>query len=339
MRMKTRKPSGYLNLMRIIFSTLFSIFVITALNGCFFYSDNEKRWDLEPKGTTSFALSRDARFALLYSKQHHLVLWDLENSQKLAELGEQDPQASTVSRIRISDNGRYAITASQDNFAVWDLAWTQAEGLWSISDGQIRDVDIANNGEQVLLGLSNGKAIYVNLVTGRRMEFLAHQEKVNSVALSPNGRFALSGGNDHKANFWDTKTGQILATFEHEQRVNRVALQRDGKYAFSSDGGNQAEVWDLRTGQSISQLKSFSRQLIFSTARFSNDGKYLVTGTPSSRVMVWDTQSGKRVDSFEVDALKDTRPPRAVVYDAAFDEHNRVITGSSAGIAQAWKLD
>ncbi|KJY81592.1 lipoprotein [Vibrio galatheae] len=325
--------------MRIIFNSILIVIVISALNGCFFSTHDNQRWTIEPKGTTSFALSRDARFALLYSKEHQLVLWDLNESQELAALGAQDPQASTVSRIRISDNGRFAITATQINFAVWDLAWTQAEGLWSISDGLIRDVDIASNGDQVLLGLSNGKAIYVNLVTGRRLEFLAHNEKVNSVALSPNGRFALTGGNDYKAHLWDTNSGQILKTFEHEQRVNRVALQRDGKYAFTSDGGNQAIIWDLTTGKSLSKLSSFSRQLIFSTARFSDDGQYLVTGTPSSRIMIWQTDTGKRVDGFEAEPLKDTRPPRAVVYDAAFDSQNRVISGTSAGIAQAWQVD
>ncbi|MEZ8826946.1 WD40 repeat domain-containing protein [Vibrio amylolyticus] len=325
--------------MRNILHSILYGFVILALNGCFFSSKNDQRWELEPKGSTSFALSRDARFALIYSKEHHLVLWDLLEDEQLAQLGQQDAQANTVSRIRISDSGRYAITASQINFAVWDLSWTQAEGLWSISDGLIRDVDISSNGEQVLLGLSNGKAIYVNLVTGRRLEFLAHQEKINSVALSPNGRFALSGGNDYKAYLWDTETGQILHTFEHEQRVIRVALQRDGLLAFSSDGGNQAIVWDLKTGQEQTSLSSFSRQLIFSTARFSNDGSKLITGTPSSRVMVWDTETGKRIDGFEAEPLKDARPPRAVVYDAAFDNKQRVVSGTSAGIAQAWKLD
>lgn len=325
--------------MRIIFNSLFILIVISALNGCFFSTQDAQRWTIEPQGTTSFALSRDARFALLYSKEHQLVLWDLIESQELASLGAQDPQSSTVSRIRISDNGRFAVTATQINFAVWDLAWTQAEGLWSISDGLIRDVDIASNGDQVLLGLSNGKAIYVNLVTGRRLEFLAHNEKVNSVALSPNGRFALSGGNDYKAYLWNTETGQILQTFEHEQRVNRVALHRDGKLAFTSDGGNQARVWEIPSGNEVSQLSSFSRQLIFSSARFSDDGLHLVTGTPSSRIMVWDTQTGKKVDGFEAEPLKDTRPPRAVVYDAAFDSENRVISGTSAGIAQAWDVD
>ncbi|MBJ7019451.1 WD40 repeat domain-containing protein, partial [Vibrio cholerae] len=83
---------------------------------------------------------------------------------------------------------------------------------------------LSSDGKQVLLGVTNGKAIYVDLVSGRRMEFLAHREKVNSVALSANGRYALTGGNDYHAYLWDTKTGQIIRQFEHEQRVNRVTL-------------------------------------------------------------------------------------------------------------------
>ncbi|MFA0502266.1 WD40 repeat domain-containing protein, partial [Vibrio sp. 10N.222.46.A1] len=198
---------------------------------------------------------------------------------------------------------------------------------------------ISSNGEKVLLGLSNGKAIYVDLVTGRRLEFLAHREKVNSVSLSSNGRYALSGGNDYKAYLWDTESGLVLRTFEHEQRVVRVALQRDGELAFTSDGGNQAMIWDLETGEPQAQLQSWSRQLIFSSARFSDDGSMLVTGTPSSQVSVWNTQDGKRISRHDAEPLKDARPPRAVVYDAAFDDKNRVISGTSAGIAQAWNVD
>ncbi|WED23262.1 hypothetical protein L3Q72_01280 [Vibrio sp. JC009] len=315
------------------------LFVISMLNGCFFSSQDDQKWVLEPNGSTSFALSRDGRFALLYSKEKQLLLWDLKEEKQLAALGKQDPDGNVVSHIRISDNGRYAVTATQLNFAVWDLAWTQAQGLWSISDGLIRDIDISSNGEQVLLGLSNGKAIYVNLVTGRRMEFLAHREKVNTVALSANGKFALSGGNDYKAYLWDTDTGQALYMFEHDARINRVALHRDGKLALTSDGANDSFIWDLSDGSKITALKSLSRQLIFSTARFSDDSNSLVTGTPSGRVMLWDTKSGKRTDGWEVEPLKDTRPPRAVVYDAAFDHQNRIISATSAGIAQAWKIE
>lgn len=325
--------------MRRIYQSICYLLVILMLSGCFFADQAEQQWNLAPEGSTAFGLSRDGRFALIYSKQQLLVLWDLQEDKKLSDLGAQDPQASPVSKIRIADTGRYAITASQNNFAVWDLAWTQAKGLWSITDGLIRDVDLSSDGEQVLLGLTNGKAIYVDLVSGRRMEFLAHREKVNSVALSANGRYALTGGNDYRAYLWDTKTGQILRQFDHEQRVNRVALQREGKFAFTSDDGNQALIWDLTSQNKPIQLRSFRRQLVFSTARFSDDGKKLITGTPSGLVEVWSSQDGKKIASFESATKKDSGPAQAVVYDATFDTQQRAVAGSSAGIAQAWRVE
>ncbi|MGX9419448.1 WD40 repeat domain-containing protein [Vibrio sp. WJH972] len=324
----------------LTFSRYLIISVVSAmLNGCFLSAPPDQTWSITPSGATAFGLSRDARFAITFSQEQQLRLWDLVKNKELANLGALDQESSPVQHIRISDNKRYAITAGTNNFAVWDLAWSQATGLWSVADGTIRDIDISSDGEQVLMGLSNGKAIYLDLVNGRRLEFLAHQEKVNTVALSANGRYALTGGNDYFAYLWDTQTGQVVRSYEHEQRVVRVALQRKGKLAFTSDGGNQAKIWDISRGEELSQLNSFARQLIFSTARFSDDGKYLVTGTPSSKVTIWQVQSGNKLDSFEATPTKDTRPPRAVVYDAAFDNDGRVISATSAGIAEAWKFE
>lgn len=326
-------------MMRIISHSVICLIVISLLNGCFFQTTATKEWPLAPEGSSSLALSRDARFALLYSKQQHLQLWDLEQNKLLAKLGIQDPEQNIISLIRFSDNARFAITATQTNFAIWDLAWSQSKGLWSISDGLIQDIAISDQGTLVLIGLSNGKAIFVDLVTGRRLEFLAHQEKVNSVALSPNGRYALSGGNDHNAYFWDTESGQIIHRFQHKQRVGNTELQRDGLLALTSDSGNNAIIWNLTTGKQQAKLSSWHRQLIFSSARFSDDGSKLATGTPSSRLMVWDTSNGSLIDSYQVTMLKHVRPPRGVVYDAAFNNAQTVVSASSAGIVQAWEID
>ena len=260
------------------FSRYLTIAIVSALlNGCLFSQRPVQTWQISPAGATAFGLSRDARFAITFSQEQQLRLWDLAENKELANLGELDQESNAVEHIRISDNKRYAVTAGQTNFAVWDLAWSQATGLWSISDGTIRDIDISSDGEQILMGLSNGKAIYVDLVNGRRLEFLAHREKVNSVAISANGRYALTGGNDYFAYLWDTQTGQVIRRYEHEQRVVRVALHRKGKLAFTSDGGNQARIWDISNGEEVSQLSSFARQLKFSSARFSDDGQFLVT--------------------------------------------------------------
>ncbi|MGF1761636.1 hypothetical protein L4D76_27795 [Photobacterium sagamiensis] len=325
--------------MRKIFHRISIILALILLSGCFFSGSEIKRWVLAPEGATSFSLSRDGRFALFNSAQQGIVLWDLQQNKRLADFGSQDPHHNTVLSSTISDNNRYAITATAQNFAVWDLAWGQSEGLWSISDGIIRDVDIANNGQHVVLGLSNGKALYIDLGTGRRLEFLAHREKVNSVAISANGQYALSGGNDYFAYLWDTRSGQIIYSFEHTSRISRVALQRHGKLALTADGTNDIFIWDLASGEKQAELAVRLRQQNLSSARFSDDGTRLVTGTPSRRVELWDSTTGKNLGRWEAAALQDARPPSAVVYDVAITASGQVISGTSAGIAQAWTTD
>ncbi len=312
---------------------------LIILTGCFFSGSELKRWAIAPEGATSFSLSRDGRFAILHSTQQGIVLWDLQQNKKLADFGSQDPYHNTVLTSKISDNNRFAITATAQNFAVWDLAWGQSDGLWSISDGIIRDVDIASNGQHILLGLSNGKALYIDLGSGRRLEFLAHREKVNSVALSANGQFALSGGNDYFAYLWDTRNGQIIYQFEHTSRISRVALQRDGKLALTADGGNDVFIWDLSNGEKQAELAVRLRQQNLSSARFSDDGTQLATGTPARRIELWDTATGDNLGRWEAAPQQDTRPPTAVVYDVAITPDGQVISGTSAGIAQAWTTD
>ncbi|GHA44489.1 WD40 repeat domain-containing protein [Photobacterium aphoticum] len=315
------------------------IVALLTLAGCFFSGAERQRWTLAPEGTTSFSLSREGRFALYYSAQQGIVLWDLQQNKKLADFGSQDPYHNTVLTSRISDNNRFAITATAQNFAVWDLAWGHSDGLWSISDGQILDVAIGNNGQHVLLALSNGKALYVDLGSGRRLEFLAHREKVNAVAISPNGRYALSGGNDHYAYLWDTRDGQILFRFDHTSRVRTVALQRDGKLAFTADGHKGAYIWDLSNGKKQATLAVRARQQTFSSARFADDGLTLATGTPARRVETWDTRTGENLGRWETAAQQDTRPPAAVVYDVAITPEGQITSGTSAGIAQQWTTE
>ncbi|UTV27984.1 WD40 repeat domain-containing protein [Photobacterium atrarenae] len=312
------------------------ILALFTLTGCFFSGSESQRWKLAPEGATSFSLSRDGRFALFHSTQQGIVLWDLQQNKRLAGFGSQDPHHNPVLSSRISDNHRYAITATAQNFAVWDLAWGQSDGLWSISDGIIRDVDIANNGQHVLLGLSNGKALYVDLGTGRRLEFLAHREKVNSVALSANGQYALSGGNDHNAYLWETQSGQVIYQFAHSSRISRVALHRDGNLALTADGGNDIYLWNLASGDKQAELAVRLRQQNLSSARFSDDGRLLATGTPARRIELWDTTSGENLGRWEAAPQQDTRPPAAVVYDVAITPDGQVVSGTSAGIAQAW---
>ncbi len=65
----------------------------------------------------------------------------------------------------------------------------------------------------------------------------------------------------------------------------------------------------FKTGEPQAQLQSWSRQPIFSSARFPDDGSMLVTGTPSSQVSV-EYSRWKRIFGSRCWAIKRCSPPR-----------------------------
>ncbi|WP_423811277.1 WD40 repeat domain-containing protein, partial [Pseudoalteromonas nigrifaciens] len=199
----------------------------------------------------------------------------------------------------------------------------------------IRDIAISNQGRSVLYGRSDGVVVFVNLETGRRIEFLGHQDKVNTVDLSPNGRFALSGSNDYVAYFWDTRTGQVIHRFNHPTRVTQVTLDPQGRYAFTADSMAQANVWKLTTGDLVSKLKYIARQKIFTAVRFNDQGDLLATGSPNKRVDLWQIPSGEKIQTWQVTPREGSKPKSAVVLDVTFTDNGRsLLTESSSGIAE-----
>lgn len=298
-----------------------------------------KRWQHSIEGAYAADLSNDAKFSAVSSIHHGISLWDLEkNALKFNWSQQQDSADNLVLAIDIADDNRYVLTASRENFALWNTHSGESEGYWQVRDSNIRDVALSNNGEHILIGKSNGTVVHVTIDSGRRLEFLGHNEKVNSVDLLPNGRIALSGSNDFVAYVWDTQSGQVIYRFNHPSRITKVALDPKGKYAFTADSKKAANIWDLKTGKLVSQLQYTNRQEVFSSVQFSEDGKYLLTGAPSRKVNLWDIATGKRKQSWYVTPRDDIRPTGAVVYSVAFRDNSHIITESSSGYAELWQI-
>ncbi len=300
----------------------------------------EQRWQHAVEGSYAANVSNDAKFSVVSSIHHGISLWDLEkNALKYSWSQQQNSADNLVLVADISDNNSHAFTANRHDFSLWNIENGQSEGFWSITESTIRDIAVSNNGDYLLIGQSNGKVVHITPYTGRRLEFLGHQEKINAVDMLPNGRIAISGSNDFVAYVWDTNSGQVIYRFNHPSRVTMVALDPKGRYAFTADSKKSANIWDLKTGQLITKLKYFNRQEVFSTVQFSPDGTKLLTGAPSRKVSLWAISTGERITSWRVMPRTDMRPAGAVVYSAAFRDNNQIITESSSGYAELWQVN
>lgn len=318
----------------------FILFSALALGGCQPISDSPiERWQHAVEGAYAANISDDAKYSVVSSMHHAISLWDIENNAlKYQWSQQQNSSDNLVLAADISHNNSHALTASRENFALWDIATGNSMGFWKIRNSNIRDIALSNNADHILIGKSNAVVVHITMHNGRRLEFLGHQEKVNSVDMLPNGRIALSGSNDFVAYVWDTQSGQVIYRFNHPSRVTKVALDPKGRYAFTADSQKSANVWDLKTGKLVTQLQYPHRQEVFSSVRFSPDGSQLLTGSPSRKVSLWNIGTGERVQSWHVTPREDVRPAGAVVHSVAFSDNSRILTESSSGYAESWQV-
>ncbi len=286
-------------------------------------------------------LSRDGSQALFSSTAWGLQLWQVASGKpRYRWTLEGDNQVLTAA---MAEDGSVAVTAEASRFAVWDLQQGKNLGFYTAEGSQIRDIAISNGGRYVLLGQTNGIATHIDLDSGRRLQFVAHQHKadniesaVTTVAMSANGRYCLTGGYDGNAFLWDSSNGQIVHAFRYRSGVIKVALERMGRYAFIADTGNNGIIWDLRTATPVSELQFNRRQLIITSARFSDDGSQLLTGSPGRQLRLWAVADGKLLAEHEVATRRELRPEGATVLDVAFGADGRLWSASSSGYVEYW---
>ncbi len=323
-----------------IFRALLPVFVATFIAAC----GDKPNGAIETiehtvQGAYAAALSSDGRYSITSSINHGVMVWDNQLQGLKYQWYQQQDEQNLVLAIAIAPDNSTAVTADKTSFAVWDLESGKNLGYYKIQASSIRDIAIGNQGRYILYGRGDGKVIHQDLVNGRRIEFLGHQEKINAVDLSPNGRYALTGSSDYVAYLWDTQSGQVIYRFNHPSRVTQVTLDPQGRYAFTADSQKQARIWDLTNGAPVADLQYIARQQIFSSVRFSPDARLLATGSPSRKLALWDVSTGKQLQHWLVTPRRDSQPKSAVVYDVAFtDQGTRLLSESSSGFAERFPI-
>lgn len=312
------------------------ILLITSLSACQQNTTPLSQTRHSAVATYDADISDDGKYSLIASVNHDAGFWDLENDVLLYNWSHSKETDIGIIAVDISPDGSRAVTATEKDMAIWDTQTGKNIGFYSLPNSDLRDIAISDRGDSLIMGLGDGRVIHLSLVTGRRLEFLAHGEAINSVDISPNGRYVLSGANDYRALLWDSKSGQILQQWKHNSRVILVSLSRDGSKAFSAGNKANAIIWDIKTGNKISQLDLAKRQYVLSSARFSSDNKQILTGAPSRQLILWDVINGTALKQIRVGIRKTNRPTGAIIYAVGFNAEGDILTESSAGFGERW---
>lgn len=286
------------------------------------------------QGVYAADLSQTGLWAAVSTPQG-IRLWNTQDRMPKYLWQQQPSQTNQVHIVKISQDNQVALTADKQSFAVWNMQTGANKGYYKINDANIAAAQISNKGEYIVLGLLNGKIIHINLFTGRRIEFLAHQERISALAMSANGQYVLSGDYAGKALLWDSRTAQVVSRINHQGRVSQLGLDQKARFAFTANSTNQSWIWDLSSGAKISTLQYAARQQIFTAVKFSHNGRLLATGAPNHKIKLWKVSNGELIASWPF--VSDNFA--ATVLDFSFSVDDKYLTAeTSYGVMQTWDI-
>ncbi len=272
--------------------------------------------------------SPDGQRVLTSSKDGTARLWEAKTGKLLFVM----EQGSVIRRAAFSPDGLKVVTPFKQGGAIlWEansgklLKKMQPEDM--SDSGPFDNVVFSPDGSKIAT-CGNNKAYLWNVMDGKLLYALAHQNTVTDMAFSPDGTKVVTASFDNTARLWDAKNGKLLYVLKHIKRVTHAAFSPDGQRVVTASDDSSARLWDSNTGKPIRVLLHYS---VVTHAAFSPNGQYLVTTSFDKFVRVWNANNGNLLAVMQGHDFD--------VYQAAFSpDGQRILTASGDNTVRLWNL-
>ena len=263
-------------------------------------------------------------------------------AERRANLGNLIGHGGPVKAVRVSADGRAALTGSFDYAAMlWDISDMAPRTIVRLPhDGAVNAVAFLNPAAGVRLvatGADDGSVTLFRLEQGVAHEvrrFRGHEAKVVALAVAPDLSRIVSAGWDRTARIWPTADvsapGPIL--MGHQGPVNAVAFSGDGGRVYTGATDGAIRVFDAVTGEHQRAIykHGFGINVI---ERLAGSGRErLLVGTLNGAVLVLDGASGEVLQE-----LQSHQGP--VLALATIAKPGLMATGGGDGAIRVWRLD
>jgi WD40 repeat protein len=225
-------------------------------------------------------------------RAHHVrIATVLRECPRLAQFWRHQ---NRVTDVKVSPDGRWVVTSSNDNTA----------RVWSIDTGMLRypalkhehhvtRVSWSPDGLRIVTASADKTAKVWDAFTGQELLTLrGHSQPLRDVDFSPDSRKVVTASDDHTARVWDVVSGRELHVLGgHAKAVVRASFRWDGKRILTASADHTVRIWDTKTGEGFLTLKGHADAL--TDACFSHDGRLVVTASKDETARIWNARTGE----------------------------------------------
>ena len=200
-----------------------------------------------------------------------------------------------------SSNGKYIVTASDDNTAkIWSAMETKLLIELKGHTDRVNSAVFSPDGKTIVTAANDSTARIWDASSGKLLLVLKDpSDYVSSANYSPDGRHILTTSWDNTARIWNAANGKLLMNLgRHSNAVNSAIYSPDGNQIVTTSRDSTAKIWSAGTpsekaadGKLLIELKGHSGWV--NSAAYSPDGKYIVTASFDTTAKIWDAATGK----------------------------------------------
>lgn len=204
-----------------------------------------------------------------------------------------------INSARISQDGKYIITASDDgSVIIWNTTTFEEFTTLNGHNNKVRYADFSNDANYVITASKDCTAkiweLNHNTHSYEEVDILdEHTASVNMAEFSNDGKYILTASDDGTAKVWgwNGKTHTVIANLiEHKDCVNSAHFSNDGNYIITASNDKTAKVWEKDPNTNVFvEIKGMRIKHTGSitSATFSSDRMYIVTASKDKTAQVW----------------------------------------------------
>ena len=179
---------------------------------------------------------------------------ETEVRKRRAKKGEEVARMKTqgtVLSLAASEDGKWIATGTEKEMLVWN-AETYEEVLKHEEGNHVRGVNFSPDSTQLVAGTDNCTAIVWDLVTGKQVQILQHQNYVIAAKYSPRGD-RIATATSELVRVWDSNDGRLLVDIDVKvlPYYNTGLLWSNDHLFVVSD--EKIEEFDASTGSKVSE--------------------------------------------------------------------------------------